>query len=264
MMWLLWQSLKDKKWALLGWSLGAIFMAWLTIVFFPTIKSTGGFEQLTQNAPEQLKGLLGDTLSWTQIDHYISQQVMNFRLPMVTLIFAVMVGINLSVTEEDKGTLKTLQTLPIGRLKTVSAKWLTVVILSLVVAAACGVGVLVGVFSIHETVSMSRVLESSFLMWLLTASTASLTLMLGLATGKKGLTTLIASLFVAANILIPTLAVNIKDLEFAAKFTLYHYYEQPAIFINAIDWKHAAIMGAAAIAGLLIASFFYRNRDIAS
>ncbi len=264
MMWLLWQSLKDKRWALLGWSLGAIFMAWLTIVFFPTIKGSGSFEQLTQHAPDQLKGLLGDTLSWTQIDHYISQQVLNFRLPLVTLIFAVIVGLNLSVSEEDKGTLKTLQTLPIGRIKTVTAKWLAILIMSMVIAAACGVGVLVGVVSIHETVGMNHVLESSFLIWLLTASTASLTLMLGLATGKKGLTTLIASLYVAANILIPTLAANIKDLEFAAKFTLYHYYEQPAIFISAIDWKHAAVMSGVAIVSLLIAAFFYRNRDIAS
>lgn len=264
MIYLFWRSLMDKKWAIFGWSLGVIAMCLLTILFFPSIRDSGGLDQLTKSVPDSLKGILGNTLSWTQIDYYVAEQVLNLRVPTIVLIFAVMTAIGLSVSEEDRRQLKTLQALPLARLSVFFAKWLVLVVCMSLVAIAAFVGILLATTLIDESLPKRDLLSATAMLGLLAISITSLTYSFGMATGRKGLTTLLASVFVVGNILIPSMAKSVEALEPYQYFFPYYFYISPELITQPIEWLHVAILVGVSIVSVSVAALIYLRRDIAT
>ncbi|SRR6266550_3838347 len=262
MMALILKTLRDKRWVMLGWAVGIIAISALTISFFPSFSQGDTAEAIVKSLPPQFQSIFGDALSFKQVPNFVSQQVFDFRLPLFMIILAVVMAVNLTVSEEEAGLLKTLQTLPISRTKVVLAKWLGLAVITAVVCAAALPGVLLGVALIGETISFSGVALAVFMLWLLTLSVASLTLMIGFVSGKKGLTVGIASLLGFANIFLSTLAPSVKDLQGVYKWTLYYYYNNPKPIVDPFDWAHVAILATAAIVFMMVAVLFYRKRDI--
>lgn len=256
--------LRDKRWGLLGWSLGIFMMAIFTIAFFPSISQSGGFENLTESVPKQLQGLIGDTLSFVRYENYLGQQVFNFRLPLILLIFAVIFILGLTVGEEERGTLKTLQTLPVSRTKVVLAKWLVIVIATLLISVAAGLSVVIGSLLINEELFLRQILEASFAMWLLTLAVAGVVFALSMATGRKGLSSGLGSLFVAATIIVPTVTISTPELEPLAKSSLYYYFMKPRVFIEPPEPLYLALFAGVSLVGLLVAWAVYTRRDISA
>jgi ABC-2 type transport system permease protein len=263
-MYLFWRSLSDKKWAIIGWSLGVISMAMLTILFFPSIRDSGGLDQLSKSVPDGLKGILGDTLSWVQIDHYVAEQVLNLRVPMVVLIFAVMSAIGLSVGEEERRQLKTLQALPLSRMSIFFTKWAVLVVCMIVVSVATFIGILFSIMIIDETISKSHLAEAVGMLALLAVSIMSVTYSFGMATGRKGLTTLLASVFVVGNILIPSMAKSVEALEPYQYFFPYYFYMNPGLITESIEWLHVGVLVAISLVSISVAALIYLKRDIAT
>lgn len=264
MIYLFWRTLLDKKWSLFGWSIGVIAMALMTILFFPSIRDSGGLDQLTETVPEGLKGLLGDTLSWTQIDHYVAEQVLSLRIPLVVLIFAVMVAIGLSVGEEDRRQLKMLQTLPLSRMKVFFAKWAVLIVCMIIVSIAAFAGIILSTMLIDESISKNDLASAMMMLGLLCISITSVTYAFGMATGRKGLTTLLASVFVVGNILIPSMAESVEALEPYQYVFPYFYYMNPGLITEPIEWSHVGVLIGISVFSILVSGLVYLKRDIAT
>lgn len=259
---LIYMMLKDKRMTLLGWSLGIAVMAMFTITFFPAISQSGGLENLTDTVPEQLQGLVGDSLSFTRYENYLSQQVFNFRMPLLLLIFAVIFTVGLTVAEEERGTLKTLQSLPVSRVQIALSKWIVIFKSTLLLSIVTGIAVLLSGILIGEEISLWQTTHASFIMWLLVLSVASIVFMLAMSTGKKGLTTGLSSLLLAATIIIPTVTIATPDLEPLAKSSLYYYYMEPSVYLNTPEPAHIGLFVAVTIISTVIGILFYSKRDI--
>ena len=173
-----------------------------------------------------------------------------------------MLASSLTVREEEEGTLKTLQRLPISRTSVVLAKWAALCVLTATIALAAFVGVLLGIAIIGESVDLEALISASLLLWLLTLSVASITFMVGLSSGRRGLTIAFASIFLVVNILVATMAAGIDSLKEVAKFTLYYYYNTPKLIIENPELSHVMVFAAAIALSLAITLFFYRRRDI--
>lgn len=264
MMYLAWRTLLDKKWSLLGWSIGVIAMALLTILFFPSIRDSGGLDKLTDTVPEGLRGLLGDTLSWTQVDHYVAEQVLSLRIPLVVLIFAVMAAIGLSVGEEERRQLKMLQSLPLSRIKVFFAKWIVLVVCMSVVSLAAYGGIVLSVALIDESIPKRDLASAIMMLGLLCISIMSVTYAFGMATGRKGLTTLLASVFVVGNILIPSMAESVEALEPYQYIFPYYYYINPGLITEPIEWLHVGVLVGVSVCSVSVAALLYLKRDIAT
>lgn len=262
MMWLIGKTLRDKRWVLLAWVLGMIALVALTIAFYPSFSESDAFDQLAKSLPPQFQSLIGDADAYKKLPNYISQQLFELRIPLFTLILAIVMAINLTATEEENGTLKTLQSLPISRVKVFMAKWTSVGIITAVVCAATIPAVLIGAAIIGHTLAFWSLTGATFLLWLLTFGTASFTLMLGLGIGRKGLAVGVASLFAFYNIFLSTLAPSVKDLQDVYKATLYYYYNSPKLMLGSFDWAHVGILIGAALVFGLVGLLLYQRRDI--
>ena len=256
------KTLRDKRWVLLAWAVGMVVLVMATIGFYPSFSQSDAFDQVTKSLPPQFQSILGDAASFKKLPNYIGQQIFDLRLPAFTAILAIVMAINLTATEEENGTLKTLQTLPISRTKVVLAKWISLAIITAVISAAAIPGVWLGVLAIGQSADMGPVAGAAFLLWLLTLGFASFTMMLGLGIGRKGLAVGIASLFAFYNIFLSTLAPSVERLKDIYKATLFYYYDNPKLVIESPDWRHAAVLGVALLVFGLAALFLYRRRDV--
>jgi ABC-2 type transport system permease protein len=256
------KTLRDKRWVLLGWVLGMIALVALTIGFYPSFSQSDAFDQLAKSLPPQFQSLIGDADAYKKLPNYVSQQIFGLRLPMFTLILAVVMAINLTATEEENGTLKTLQSLPISRTKVVLAKWASLAVITAVVCAAAIPAVVIGAAFIGHTLDIWPLAGATLLLWLLTFGVASFTMMLGLGLGRKGLAVGMASLFAFYNIFMSTLAPSVKDLKEVYKATLYYYYDTPKLMIGSFDWSHVAVLAVMAIVFGLVGLVLYQRRDV--
>lgn len=256
------KTLRDKRWVLLGWAVGMVALVALTVAFYPSFSESNAFDQVAKSLPAQFQSILGDAASFKKLPNYVGQQIFDLRLPMFTIILAVVMAINLTATEEENGTLKTLQALPISRTKVVLAKWMSLAVITAVVCAAAVPSVWLAVLAIGNCIDMWPVVAAALSLWLMTFGVASFTMMLGLGLGRKGPAVGLASLFAFYNIFLSTLAPSVDSLKNVYKVSLYYYYNNPKLVISGLDWSHVAILAAAALAFGLVGLMLYRRRDI--
>ena len=77
------KTLYEKRWFLLGWTLGILTMAGVTIAFYPSIKDQVG--QLLASVPKQLQSVTGSAEDYRSIAGYIGSGVFDLRIPLLTL-----------------------------------------------------------------------------------------------------------------------------------------------------------------------------------
>ena len=79
------KTLYEKRWMMVGWSVGVVALVMMTVTLFPTFKeSLSGLE----NVPDSLKSIIGDAAAYSTIKGYVNLQVFQ-QLPFMTIILSV-------------------------------------------------------------------------------------------------------------------------------------------------------------------------------
>lgn len=253
------KTLYDKKSFMIGWSIGAAFMAALTIAFFPAIKDQIG--TLFANIPKALEGLTGTAEDYKTITGYVAAGVLDLRMPMITLVMGVILGIGIGVQEESTERLYQLLVLPLSRTKIVLQKWLAMLVVIAVVHAALFVGSLAVITIIGESISLAALLAGTVMCYLITAAGASMSLGIGLAFGRKGLATALASGYLLGSYVLTSLAAQVDWLKQVDYVSIFHYYKAADAVKTGLNMGHVTFMILFSVAMLAIGVFFFRTRD---
>lgn len=260
---LFFKTLRDKRFFLLGWSLGLLFLGFLMVTFFPSFNG-GQVDDLMKSLPPALAGLVGDLQDWRELPGYIGSQIYDIRLPIFVSILSILLAIGLTVGEEDKGQLRTLVALPIGRSKIVFAKWLAIVVICFVASLASVAGIELGLLMINESLDQMVLVRLGLFTWLLVTALATLIFAIGLATGKRGPTTGVAIVFAIGSFLLSTFAQAVdwlKDYEF---FSFFYYFPAVDIANGTIEWMNVLVYAVCIAVSLIVALLFFRRRDVKS
>jgi ABC-2 type transport system permease protein len=254
------KTLYDKRWFMLGWSIGLIVMAGITIAFFPTIKDQMG--TLFANIPKALQSVTGSPEDYTSITGYVGVGVFDLRIPMLTLTMAIILGLGLGVGEEAAGKLYQLLSQPISRPKIVLQKWLAMVGILATVHLALFGGNMIIIKLINESMSIGSQFAGVLMCYLLTLAVGSLTLGLGLALGRKGLTTLLITAYVFGGYLLTSFASQIDWLKHVEPASLFHYYHAATAVKHGYTLEHVMVLIAVTGLGILLGVVWFSNRDI--
>lgn len=264
---LLTKTLYDKRWFILGWGLALGFVAFLTIAFFPSISQGNTLDELTKSLPTQLqaiKGLVGDPESFKSVSGYMATQVFEIRIPLMMLIAAVILSQNITVAEEEKGTLRTLLATKLSRGRIIFEKWLASVIITGLISLILVIAAYAGLLSINEGINYHQLIWSlGFMTWLCGIAAASIVFALGFATGNRAATFAVSMLFVIGSFVLTTFASAVSWLEPYDKLSLLHYYQASDIVKNGLSLSNIAVLSTIAIGGLLVAIVLFRKRDVA-
>lgn len=258
---LLFKTLRDKRFFLLGWSIGLMFLGFVMTSFFPSFNG-GQIDGLLETLPPALQGLVGNLQDWRELPGYIGSQVFDIRLPIFVSILSILLAIGLTVGEEDKGQLRTLISLPISRRKIILAKWVAIVVICLIASLATIAGVELGLLAVNETLDQTVLLRLGLFTWLLVTALATLIFAVGISTGLRSVTTGVAITFAIGSFLLSTFAQAVdwlKDYEFLSFF---HYFPAVEIAKGTVEWGNAVFYAVVVLVSLLVALVIFPRRDV--
>lgn len=259
---LLFKTLYDKRWFMLGWSLGLIAMLALTLAFFPALSQGNGLRQLLTNVPKQLQGLLGDIDAYRTATGYLASAIFDLRIPLLALPMAIILGISLGVSEEASGQLYQLIARPISRGTIVFQKWLALLAVLLTTHIAMLLGAAATLLAIHEHVAYATMFSIILMSWLLTLVIGSITLLLGFATGRKGLVTALSSMFAFASYLVTSFVAQVSWLKKVDYVSLFHYYKPTEVAKHGLNFAHVGLFVGLAMLCVLVSVVIFSKRDI--
>ena len=260
---LLSKTLYDKRWFTLGWSLVIVFTVVLTIAFYPSFSQGDTFEKLSQSAPGQLKGFIGDEASFHTIQGYTAEQLYNFRIPLMLLIMALVLAQGLTVSDEEKGTLRTLAALPLSRSRILWEKWLAgIIIFTITIVVAVLSGYITGL-AINETVSLDFSWKIAVVSWLFALAAFSIMYAIGAASGSRSLTLTIGLIIIMGGFILTTFGTSVDWLKDWQPLSLMHYADTASIVKNnSLDRLNLWVLAALGALSQLVAVVLFRRRDI--
>lgn len=259
---LLFKTLYDKRWFILGWALIIAFNIVLTVIFYPSLNHGEALTKLSQSTPDQLKGLI-DTSSFHAIQSYIAAQLYNLRIPLLLMALALILSQSLTVSEEEKGTLRTLTTIPHSRTRILWEKWLAGVAILTIMALVAAAAVYLGILRIHETLPFSFVWQVTLVLWLFGVTAFSIMYAIGAATGSRSVSLVVGLLIIMASVVISSFGASVDWLKDWQILSLIHYAQADNIVKSGgLDRLNLWLMGLFSAVAMLYAMVLFRRRDI--
>lgn len=258
------KTLYDRRFFMLGWGIGLAALGALMTSFYPAMHADGTIDALVANMPEAFKGLIGNLSDLSAFDTYLASQLFDIRVPLIVGIMAIILGLGLSVADEEKGELRTLLSLPISRSKLLIQKWLAMVVILLVTLA----GLLAGIYAVLpfidgaviEPVQLARLLGMTAL---LAITFGTLPFAMGLATGKRSIAMAVSVLAIIGSFILSTFGQAVDWLGDYEKISLLHYFPAVDIVKNQIDPFDSSLLTGLTVLLLIIAFVRFRSRDVA-
>jgi ABC-2 type transport system permease protein len=258
------KTLYDKRFFVLGWTLGFAAIAALMASFYPAMHQSGSIDQLLQTMPPAFKGLVGNLGDLSEFDTYIASQLFDIRMPLIAGIMSIILGLGLSIADEEKGELRTTLSLPVSRLKVFVQKWLGMVSVMVVIV----LGIIAGIYAVLPFIDiahieLTEVLRLSAMTLLIMVTYGTIPFAVGFATGKRAAATGISILTIIGSFILSTFGQAVDWLADYEKLSLLHYFPAVDIVKNGIDLKDVAVFGAITFVLLVAGAVAFRRRDVA-
>lgn len=255
------KSLYSLRWQLLGWSLGIIAIAFMTMMLFPSF-SQQGIENIVNSVPDSLKSLVGNVNDYKTIPGYIGQQIFGPNLYIISLVMAIIVFLSISASEEADGRLQSLLSFPVGRTKVYFQKWLATCLVVAIISFMAFIAVWFALILLDKSADYGRIMQSAAELSLINIAYGMIVFAVAFFTGSKSWTLLVTSIYTVASFFITSLAPAVDKLKDLDKFSLLHYYNNPQIMAQGIHATHVWIL-VGVIAVLTIVGWLgFLRRDV--
>ena len=257
------KTIIERRWFMLGWSIGFIAFAALMVTFYPAMHMDGAIDALLANMPKAFEGLIGDLADLQSFPTYLASQLFDIRLPLIAGIMAIILGQSLSTAEEERGELRTLLALPVSRVKVLLQKWLALVIITGVTVAALYAGIAVTApFVDGATIDTVDLLQLLAMTWLLMITYGTIAFGVGSMTGNKGAATTISIFVIIGSFILSTFGQAVDWLADYEWLSLIHYFPAVDVAKNGIEIINVAVLGGLTAVVLTVALVIFRSRDV--
>jgi len=255
--------LRERRMFVLGWSLGLGFLGFLMTTMFTSF-SGGAIDELAASLPPAFEGLMGNLQDWKQLDGYIGSQIFDIRLPIFISILSILLAVGLTVGEEDKGQLRTLVALPLSRSKIIFAKWGAIVAICFTASLATIAGVWLALPTTGESLDLMVLVRLGLFTWLMVTALATVIFAVGLATGKRSITTSTGIVVTIGSFLLTTFAQSVAWLKDYEWLSFLHYFPATDIAKGIVAWENVLFYAIVIIISLVVTYLVFPRRDVAA
>lgn len=256
------KTLRDKRWFTLGWLLGFALLSLLMTLFYPAMHADGVLDTLTQKLPKGFESLVGNLAYLQHFSTYLAAQLFDIRGSIFAGIVAIIIGLSLSVGDEDRGYLRTLLALPIGRTRLLIEKWLAMAVIMALIVTGMLVTIYVAAPTIGESVDGWWLLRLVAGQWLVMFAIGSLVFAAGIASGKRAVATIVGIIVVVAGFILATFGPSVDWLKDYDVLSLYHYFPATDIATTGFAVRDLLVLGSCIIVPTILAYVAFRRRDI--
>ena len=257
------KSLRDQRISLIFWGIGVAALSLVTILFYPAVKDAPEFSKLFEESEALTRLFAGGFTDLTSPEGYLNSQLYSLLVPILLLIFAIGQGSGAIAGEEEKGTLDILLSNPTTRLQVLMQKFAAMVVATSVLAFVLWLSVVIGGAIVDMDLSLWRTAQATLSGMLLGVLFGALALMLGSASGKRGLSTGVASALALGTYFIYAFAPLVQGLEPVEKVFPFYYYIGADPLTNGLNLAHAGVLIGITAALLAVAIVTFERRDLA-
>jgi len=256
------KTLRDRRRAVVGWGLGLLALALVTLIFFPTITDFPELDRMMAEMAPAAKALIGVVVDFASPVGYLNSQVFFVMAPLLFLIIAIGFGSGAIAGEEERGTLELLLSNPLPRWRVVAEKFAALVVYIGVLALIYWLTLVIGIKMVDMDISLWRVAEAMLSVALLGITFGALALAMGCVQGRRGLSIAVASVVGVASYLVNSMAPVVEAMEPFRQLSPFYYYIGADPLRHGLDLGHATTLVGLTVVLLIIALVTFERRDL--
>jgi len=257
------KTLRDQRRAMLWWVISLLALAAYLAVLYPSIANTPSYNQMLQAWPKEIvASVMGEFPDYSTPEGYMNSTTYFMMVPLLFIAFTAGLGASAIAGEEEHGTLDLLLANPLPRWRLVLDKFAALAVLTWVLGVALWLGLAAGAAAVDMDLDLGRLAAVTLSAVLLGLAFGALALAVGAVTGKRGLSTALASVVGVAAYFINSLAPVVKGLEPYRKLSLLYYYIGADPLRNGLNLGHAAVLVGVTVVLLAVAVLAFEHRDV--
>lgn len=258
------KTLRDQRWALLGWAIGLVLLALYLAYIYPFVNRAAEMMKVLESLPPVVKNLIGKNQFMATPEGFFNLQPFSILLPLLFIVFAIARGSDATAGEEERGTLDLLLANPLPRRRLVVEKSLAhasgLFMLSVVFwLAMAGATRLFGI-----VLNLGRLAAVVFSCWLLGASFYALALACGCWKGKKKFSIGVSGGLAMVTFLVNAYAPMVESLRPWRVLSPFYFYNGGNVLANGLVPAHALVLAGLIAFFFIVAVFFFGRRDISN
>jgi ABC-2 type transport system permease protein len=257
-------TLYQRRWSMVGWSIGAFFFIFINMIFYPSFRDdAAALQKSFESLPESAIQLFGGSTDFFSPIGFLNSQIYYLMLPLILGMLAIALGSSLLAREEHDRTMESLLARPLSRSNLLKAKAVAgTVIVTIVSIVSLLTTVAVGKL-VDLNVPFQNIALASLACFLMVLSFGAVAFLLT-ATGKaRGASIAIASTFALGGYLVGSLSGTVDWLKIPSKIFPFSYYQPEAILRGSVDWMNMLFFVAVIVTCGLLSWATFRRRDIA-
>lgn len=254
------QTLRDRRRSLIGWSLAIGLLALAYTAMYPAFQDMQ-IDELTRNVPEAMREMFSlDEMA--SPEGFLNGELFTFTAPLLTLVFAIGLGTDLTAGEEERHTMDLLLAHPISRHALVAERALAL-LAGLAIVQGVLLIVLLGAPPLFGMdVGADRVMPAVTGQWLLGAVFGCLGLFVGALTGRRGISRATTSVVALVSYIASALAPVVGWLESYRKFSpVFHGTGYEPMLTG---WRFSSVLILTILTSVLVVASLvtFQRRDV--
>lgn len=252
--------LREQRRSLIVWSIALFAISAFYISFYPSIGSTTAMQEMIDSMPSGVVEALGyDQI--TSAAGYIGATVYGLLGPMLLLVFGIATGARLIAGEEEAGSLELELAHPVGRMRLIVERWLSVAIGLVLLVAPVLAAALLLVALLDLDVRPGNLLAMTVGLWLFSLAFASTAFAIGAATGRRTLALGGTAALAVVSYLGHALGPQLEAGAWMDEISPFGWYLSETPLKNGWDWSGLGMLGAVVAVAVPVALLTFANRD---
>ena len=261
---LFWKTLRDQRWALLGWAVGLVLLALYLAYIYPFVNRAAEMMKVLETLPPVIKNLIGKNQFMATPEGFFNLQPFSILLPLLYIVFAISRGSDATAGEEERGTLDLLLANPLPRRRLVVEKSLAhgsaLLMFSIVFwLAMVGCTRLFGI-----VLDPGRLAAVIFSCWLLGAAFYALALACGCWKGKKKFSIGVGGGLAVVTYLVNAYAPMVESLRPYRVLSPFYFYNGNNVLGNGLQPTHVLVLACLLAFFFGAALFAFGRRDLST
>jgi ABC-2 type transport system permease protein len=259
---LLFQEVRFRRNAMIGWGLGLCFFPVVYVGLYPSLADQmASFQEVMDLAIYQALGI-----SMASFEGYLASTVINL-VPVILSIFAVLNGTGTLAGEEDDGRLELIVALPIHRWQIVAVKAIALGVALFAILAIVSTGATLTLMVIENQIETAvtpvEVFFSLLTAWPLVMAFGMVSLFLAAFSPTRRVASMLTTVVVIASYLGSNLAGMNNSLEAVEPLFLFTYYDATAeVLTTGRQSGDMLVLLAVAVVAFGLAVVFFQRRSI--
>lgn len=257
-------TLRASRRAIAWWSLGLAGLVILLVAVYPSIRDNPVLERLNTEYPEVIREFVtfGGQFDYTSPAGYLGAELFSMMGPLLLIIAAIGAGARAIAGEEQEGTLDLLLSMPVSRTRMLLEKMLAIVLELVILGVVLFVVLWISAAAAGMDVSPALLLAATTDAVLLALVFGALALLLGAATGRRGLAIGVAAALGVLAYVVHGLAPLVDVFDTLRPASPYYHYVASDALRAGLDPLHALTLLAISAVLVALAPPLLRRRDI--